>query len=422
MASLGARNDVALAGLNPQDGLSRHHQLRAQLRRAGRRSRLARRRAAPGARLHVPHDERGAHRRRPRRRDARVQRLSARAGLRARAAAGAARPPARIRSSRRSGSSSMPTCGACCWRRRPTSRAAWRCACMLRVWSTTSYTGETERCGSEARAAARHPDADRQVVAVAVLPGGQQPGDPGAWRLRLHARVSGRAVLPRQPAQPDPRRHPRHPGPGSARTQGRHAGRRRAAAADARDRTATVREARECDSPELRGYAEDLATAWTGSWRPRAISCARPANGEVDLALANASVYLEMVGHIVVAWMWLRQALVAVAKLPGRTGRRSRLLPGQAAGVRLLLPLGAAARPGTRTSCSTAWTGPASRCRTPGSRWIVDKWSSKAQRVTREVIGTFPSTKACTARKRSAAARSAIEGGAKSARGRGRRD
>jgi butyryl-CoA dehydrogenase len=31
----------------------------------------------------------------------------------------------------------------------------------------------------------------------------------------------------------------------------------------------------------------------------------------VDLFLANASIYLEMMGHVVIAWMWLRQAQVA---------------------------------------------------------------------------------------------------------------
>jgi len=38
--------------------------------------------------------------------------------------------------------------------------------------------------------------------------------------------------------------------------------------------------------------------------------------GDVDLALANATAYLEAVGHVVVAWMWLEQALAA----GGRTG------------------------------------------------------------------------------------------------------
>ncbi len=34
-------------------------------------------------------------------------------------------------------------------------------------------------------------------------------------------------------------------------------------------------------------------------------------SGEIDTALANASVYLEAVGHVVMAWMWLEQRLVA---------------------------------------------------------------------------------------------------------------
>jgi hypothetical protein len=34
-------------------------------------------------------------------------------------------------------------------------------------------------------------------------------------------------------------------------------------------------------------------------------------SGDVDTALANASVYLEAVGHVVLAWMWLEQRLVA---------------------------------------------------------------------------------------------------------------
>ncbi len=33
--------------------------------------------------------------------------------------------------------------------------------------------------------------------------------------------------------------------------------------------------------------------------------------GKIRLFLANASVYLDMMGHIVIAWMWLRQAIVA---------------------------------------------------------------------------------------------------------------
>ena len=42
--------------------------------------------------------------------------------------------------------------------------------------------------------------------------------------------------------------------------------------------------------------------------------------GELDLGLANASVYLDLVGHCVIAWMWLRQALVAREKLAAAEG------------------------------------------------------------------------------------------------------
>ena len=44
------------------------------------------------------------------------------------------------------------------------------------------------------------------------------------------------------------------------------------------------------------------------------------ARGNIALALANASVYLDMLGHTVVAWMWLRQALAATEGGRGATG------------------------------------------------------------------------------------------------------
>ena len=36
---------------------------------------------------------------------------------------------------------------------------------------------------------------------------------------------------------------------------------------------------------------------------------------DLDKTLANASVYLEMFGHIVLAWVWLKQATIAAAAL-----------------------------------------------------------------------------------------------------------
>ncbi len=41
---------------------------------------------------------------------------------------------------------------------------------------------------------------------------------------------------------------------------------------------------------------------------------------DADLMLANASVYLEMLGHVVIAWIWLRQALVAGRALASAQG------------------------------------------------------------------------------------------------------
>jgi hypothetical protein len=37
----------------------------------------------------------------------------------------------------------------------------------------------------------------------------------------------------------------------------------------------------------------------------------------IDLALANSVKYLELFGNVVIAWMWLRQALVASRALAG---------------------------------------------------------------------------------------------------------
>ena len=48
----------------------------------------------------------------------------------------------------------------------------------------------------------------------------------------------------------------------------------------------------------------DAAVARTGS-----VTTTLWGTGDPDLALANASVYLEAVGHLVVAWLWLEQAL-----------------------------------------------------------------------------------------------------------------
>jgi hypothetical protein len=62
-------------------------------------------------------------------------------------------------------------------------------------------------------------------------------------------------------------------------------------------------------APELRRWGEQLSTAFA-----RVADVARQCQRDpayARTALANAHVFLEMTGHVVVAWMWLRMALVA---------------------------------------------------------------------------------------------------------------
>ena len=168
----------------------------------------------------------------------------------------------RTRRRRRCRSSSMPTSSECCWRRRRMSRAGWRCCCTAPGSSTCSTAPSPTRSGDSVDAAARHPDAGRQELAVAVVPGGQQPRHPGARRLRLHPRVRRRTALPRQPAQPDPRGHPRHPEPGPVGPQGNPTRRRQPGRARRCDRPRRLRRPpqRVASTAELAGTARrDMA-------------------------------------------------------------------------------------------------------------------------------------------------------------------
>jgi hypothetical protein len=69
--------------------------------------------------------------------------------------------------------------------------------------------------------------------------------------------------------------------------------------------------------PALTGFGDALGRAIDDiKITTDALFAARDA-GKVNLALANASVYLDMLGHAVIAWMWLRQALIADASKDG---------------------------------------------------------------------------------------------------------
>jgi alkylation response protein AidB-like acyl-CoA dehydrogenase len=68
---------------------------------------------------------------------------------------------------------------------------------------------------------------------------------------------------------------------------------------------------------ELLPYAAQLEGSWE---RVGFVTAALYACGDINKTLANASVYLEAVGHVVVAWMWLEQALLASTQLAGAAG------------------------------------------------------------------------------------------------------
>jgi butyryl-CoA dehydrogenase len=83
----------------------------------------------------------------------------------------------------------------------------------------------------------------------------------------------------------------------------------------AREIAATVRHAGQSDSPELRRQGDALNVALDRVMTvTRNLLCVT-GRGEVELGLANASVYLDLVGHTVLAWVWLKQGLASVRGL-----------------------------------------------------------------------------------------------------------
>jgi len=75
----------------------------------------------------------------------------------------------------------------------------------------------------------------------------------------------------------------------------------------------TVSRARAAGEAGLAAYAVALDAAWR---RVEDVTQALYAAGDMNKTLANATVYLEAVGHVVVAWIWLEQALVAAHAAP----------------------------------------------------------------------------------------------------------
>jgi alkylation response protein AidB-like acyl-CoA dehydrogenase len=75
-----------------------------------------------------------------------------------------------------------------------------------------------------------------------------------------------------------------------------------------------VAAAREIEA--LRGHGAELQLSWDALASVTRRLAAATAQ-DAELGLANASVYLEAFGHVVVAWMWLRQGTAAARALGG---------------------------------------------------------------------------------------------------------
>jgi butyryl-CoA dehydrogenase len=86
--------------------------------------------------------------------------------------------------------------------------------------------------------------------------------------------------------------------------------------------------------PVLAEFAGALAsTADTIEQTTRALSNCMHA-GRVRLGLANASDYMTLVGHAFIAWIWLKQALVAARALPDAPGHDREFYQGKLAACR----------------------------------------------------------------------------------------
>ena len=68
--------------------------------------------------------------------------------------------------------------------------------------------------------------------------------------------------------------------------------------------------------PELQAHAAQLQAAMQLAASCTQATAKRMASGQVRVALANATHYMTVLGHLSIAWLWLKQALIAQAALP----------------------------------------------------------------------------------------------------------
>ncbi|MDR5740528.1 acyl-CoA dehydrogenase C-terminal domain-containing protein [Caballeronia sp. LZ019] len=77
---------------------------------------------------------------------------------------------------------------------------------------------------------------------------------------------------------------------------------------------ATALRAQDGATPNLQRHAHELTQSAS---RLTSVTKRMWAAADASVTLANASLYLEAFGHVVMAWVWLEQAIAARQALPG---------------------------------------------------------------------------------------------------------
>ena len=334
----GERNDVALAGLNHKLGYRGTTNTLLNFGegkfpvRGGRPGAIGYLVGEPrrGPALHVPHDERGAHRRRPRRDDARLRRLRCmrsttrrtgrRAGRSARrqgpgAAAGAA-------------SSSTPTC-----KRMLLAQKSY-CEGALALELYCARLVDEQHTGDAGGGATRRALLLEVLTPIAKSWPSEWCLEANSLAIQVHGGYGYTRDFPVEQYWRDNRLNMIHEGTHGIQAldllgpQGGDGGRRGLAscwrARDQRDDRARAGSRRRWPSTPTR-------------WRRRCSSVGAATAGRLghrrpDEALANATPYLQAFGHMVLAWIWLDVALAAPAAR--RAADAADALPRQAAAAR----------------------------------------------------------------------------------------
>lgn len=86
--------------------------------------------------------------------------------------------------------------------------------------------------------------------------------------------------------------------------------------------------------PACAACADQLAAALRRVAEATAAMAPAAADGRIALYLANATLYLDMMGHVAIAWMWLRQGIVAAGALPDAGGDDRAFYAGKLAAMR----------------------------------------------------------------------------------------